>query len=297
MNTKSLIPNSRPQGRPAECWRVAVTLGVLAIVAAVGAEELKPVPPKERDLGKLDLEELGQIKVTTVSRSEATVQDSPAAVYVITQEDIRRSGVTSIPEALRLAPGVNVARIDSHRWAIGVRGFNQEFSNKLLVMMDGRAVYSPLFSGVRWDQQDTALEDIERIEVVRGPTAALWGANAANGVINIITKNAKDTQGTLISGGWGTEEQGFGTVRYGGKLADDVFYRLYAKGQAQGDTKFPNVRLRRIRGRRCVTDFGWMASGRARPASRCRATSGPASRASFLFRLAPPTSWATPSSM
>lgn len=113
MNTKSLIPNSRPQGRPAECWRVAVTLGVLAIVAAVGAEELKPVPPKERDLGKLDLEELGQIKVTTVSRSEATVQDSPAAVYVITQEDIRRSGVTSIPEALRLAPGVNVARIDS----------------------------------------------------------------------------------------------------------------------------------------------------------------------------------------
>lgn len=246
MNKESFFSNHQPtrvhgwRRRLQTRWWAAVAIGILSLRSVAGAEELKPAPVAERDLGKLDLEELGKIKVTTVSRSEATVLESPAAVYVITQDDIRRSGVTSIPEALRLAPGVNVARIDAHRWAIGVRGFNQEFSNKLLVMMDGRAVYSPLFSGVRWDQQDTALEDIERIEVVRGPTAALWGANAANGVINIITKNAKDTQGTLISGGWGTEEQGFGTVRYGGKLADDVFYRVYAKGQSQGDTKFPN---------------------------------------------------------
>ena len=213
---------------------LSVTLGGWA--AEPGAKP-GPVTPAA---GASEFEQLAQIKVTTVSRSESTVQASPAAVYVITQEDIRRSGVTSIPEALRLAPGVNVARIDAHRWAVGVRGFNQEFANKLLVMMDGRAVYSPLTSGVRWEQQDTALEDIERIEVVRGPTAALWGANAVSGVINIITKSAKDTQGTLVSGGGGSEAQGFGTVRYGGKLSDDVFYRVYAKGQAQGDTKFPN---------------------------------------------------------
>ena len=130
---------SRP-GRSAARWGVAVSLGLLAVLSPAGAAELKPAPAAGRDLGKLDLEELGRIKVTTVSRSETTVQESPAAVYVITQDDIRRSGVTSIPEALRLAPGVNVARIDSHRWAIAVRGFNQEFSNKLLVMMDGRAV-------------------------------------------------------------------------------------------------------------------------------------------------------------
>ncbi|MGH9201592.1 MAG: TonB-dependent receptor plug domain-containing protein, partial [Vicinamibacterales bacterium] len=158
-----------------------------------------------------------------------TVAESAAAIFVITQEDIRRSGVTSIPEALRMVPGVEVARIDANKWAISARGFNGRFANKLLVMIDGRSVYTPLFSGVLWDAQDTVLEDIDRIEVVRGPGASLWGANAVNGVINIVTKRARDTQGTLLVAGVGTEEQGFTTLRYGGKFDDDTYYRAYAK--------------------------------------------------------------------
>ena len=193
-----------------------------------------------RELESASIEELMNVRVTTVSRGESTIGKSPAAAFVITTEMIRRSGATSIPEVLRMVPGLQVARIDSHRWAIGVRGFNQEFSNKLLVMIDGRAVYSPLFSGVRWDQHDPMLEDIERIEVVRGPAAALWGANAVNGVINIISKSARDTQGTLVTGGWGNEEPGFGAIRFGGMMGEEIFYRAYAKAQSLGDTKFPD---------------------------------------------------------
>ncbi len=214
---------------------LAAGLSVLAAVNGWAAE-----PTLAPEFGSMEFEELARIKVTTVSRTESTVQEAPAAVFVITQEMIRRSGATTLPEILRMVPGVNVARIDSHRWAIGVRGFNQEFSNKLLVMIDGRAVYSPVFSGVQWDMQDPMLEDIERIEVVRGPAAALWGSNAVNGVINIISKSARDTQGTVVSGGWGTESPGFGAVRFGGKLGEDAHYRIYAKGQALGDTKFPD---------------------------------------------------------
>ena len=236
--TRRLQAAGTGSGAATVAWVAGLCLS-LAVHGWAAEPEVKPVQVAQASPA-LEFAQLAQIKVTTASRSEHTVQQSPAAVYVITQEDIRRSGVTSIAEALRLAPGVNVARIDAHRWGVSVRGFNQEFANKLLVMRDGRAVYSPLFSGVRWDQQDTVLEDIERIEVVRGPTAALWGANAINGVINIITKSAKDTQGTLISGGYGTEAPGFGTVRYGGRLSEDWFYRVYAKGQAYGDTKFPN---------------------------------------------------------
>ncbi len=121
---------------------------------------------------------------------------TPAAIYVLTQEDIRRSGATTIPELLRLVPGVEVARIDSDHWAVGVRGFGGEFSKSLLVLIDGRSVYSPLFAGVYWQVQDTLLEDVDRIEVIRGPGGTIWGANAVNGIINIITKNAKDTHGT-----------------------------------------------------------------------------------------------------
>lgn len=181
------------------------------------------------DLTELGLEELMQLEVTSVSKKEQRLLEAPAAIYVITQEDIRRSGATSIPEALRMVPGVQVARIDSARWAISARGFNQEFANKLQVLIDGRSVYSPLFSGVYWDMQDLMLEDIDRIEVIRGPGATLWGANAVNGVINIISKNAKDTQGGLISAGGGTEERGFGGIRYGGMLGNNIFYRVYLK--------------------------------------------------------------------
>ncbi|HNH52991.1 MAG TPA: TonB-dependent receptor plug domain-containing protein, partial [Nitrosomonas sp.] len=178
----------------------------------------------------LSIEELIQIKITSVSRREQKLSGTPSAIFVITQEDIRRSGATSIPEALRMAPGVEVARVGTDKWSISVRGFNGRFANKLQVLMDGRSVYTPLFSGVIWSQQDTLMEDIERIEVIRGPGATVWGANAVNGVINIITKKAIDTQGTMITAGGGSFEQGFIGMRYGGKINEATPFRIYAKG-------------------------------------------------------------------
>lgn len=192
------------------------------------------------DLMEMDLEALMKIEVTSVSKRPEKLSDAAAAIYVITSEDIRRSGVTSIPEALRLAPGLEVARQDSHTWAISSRGFNDEFANQLLVLIDGRSVYTPLFAGVYWDVQDLTLEDLDRIEVIRGPGAALWGANAVNGVINITTKKAKDTQGLLVSGGAGNEELGFGTVRYGGKAGEHAFYRVYGKYFSRDSSALPD---------------------------------------------------------
>src|SRR2546421_3480395 len=177
----------------------------------------------------MSVEDLMNMQVTSVSKRTQKVADAAAGVYVITQEDIRRSGATNIPEALRLAPGVEVARIDENKWAIGSRGFNGRFADKLLVLIDGRSVYTPLFSGVYWNVQDVLLEDIDRIEVIRGPGATLWGANAVNGVINIITKKAQDTQRTVVTAGGGTEERGIGGVRYGGKVGDNTYYRAYGK--------------------------------------------------------------------
>jgi iron complex outermembrane receptor protein len=181
------------------------------------------------DLTHLSLEDLMRIEVTSVSKKGERLSDAPAAIFVITQEDIRRSGVTNIPDALRMAPGVEVARIDANMWAVSTRGFNSRFATKLLVLMDGRSVYSPAFSGVWWDVQDTLLEDIDRIEVIRGPGATLWGANAVNGVINIITKKAGETQGGLATVGGGTEEKAFGSFRYGFKLGEHSDVRAYAK--------------------------------------------------------------------
>jgi len=180
-------------------------------------------------LVSLSLEELMNIEVTLASRKEERLFETAAAIFVLTQEDIRRSGATSIPEALRLVPGMQVARLDANKWAISARGFNDRLAQKLLVLIDGRTVYTPIFSGVFWGVQDLMLEDVERIELIRGPGATLWGANAVNGIINIITKNAQDTQGTLIRLGTGTEERGFGAVRYGGKLGNDAYFRLYTK--------------------------------------------------------------------
>lgn len=182
-----------------------------------------------QDLTELSIEDLMNLEVTTFSRKAQKLSNTAAAVFVITQEDIRRSGAVNIPEALRMVPGLQVARIDANKWAITSRGFNGRFANKLLVLMDGRTVYTPFFSGVFWDVQDTLMEDIERIEIIRGPGASAWGANAVNGVINVITKHSKDTTGGLISGGVGTEEKGFGNVRYGGKISDKAHVRLYAK--------------------------------------------------------------------
>lgn len=205
-----------------------------------GASAQAGASTRKVDVMDMDLESLMRIEVTSVSKRPEKLSDAAAAIYVITNEDIRRSGVTSIPEALRLAPGLEVARQDSHTWAISSRGFNDEFANQLLVLIDGRSVYTPLFAGVYWDVQDLVLEDINRIEVIRGPGASLWGANAVNGVINITTRRAKDTQGLLVSGGGGNEERGFGTVRYGGKLGEKAHYRVYAKYLNRDDSALPD---------------------------------------------------------
>src|SRR5205807_1867996 len=181
------------------------------------------------DVTTMSVEDLMNMQVTSVSKRTQKVADAAAAVYVITQEDIRRSGATNIPEALRLAPGIQVARIDENKWAISSRGFNGRFADKLLVLIDGRSVYTPLFSGVYWNVQDVMLEDVDRIEVIRGPGATLWGANAVNGVINIITKSAKATPSALVAAGGGTEMQGFSSLRYGGRLNKATAYRAYAK--------------------------------------------------------------------
>lgn len=180
----------------------------------------------------MELNELMNLEVTSAGKKKQRLSEAASAVFVITQEDLRRSGVTSIAEALRMVPGLQVARIDANKWAVGSRGFlglSGRFENKLLVLIDGRSIYTPLFSGVFWEMQDTMLEDIDRIEVIRGPGATLWGTNAVNGVINIITKNARETQGGLVAAGAGTEEKDFGRGRYGGKISEDAYYRLYAK--------------------------------------------------------------------
>src|SRR5712675_3482316 len=157
-------------------------------------------------LTDLSLEELSNIQITSVSKRAERLSDAPASVFVITGDEIRRSGATSLPEALRLAPNLQVARASANGWAISARGFNSASANKLLVLIDGRSVYSPLFSGVFWDVQDLMLEDIDRIEVISGPGGTLWGTNAVNGVINVITRSAKNTQGGLAAVGGGNRE-------------------------------------------------------------------------------------------
>jgi iron complex outermembrane receptor protein len=189
------------------------------------------------DLTEMSLEELLNIEVTTAGKKEQTLAQVPAAVYVITQEEIRRSGATRLPELLRLVPGVQVAQINANTWAISIRGFNYRYSNKLLVMVDGRIVYTPLFSGVYWDMQNLVLEDIERIEVIRGPGGTLWGANAVNGIINVITKPAQDTQGALVSATAGSQNQAMMQARYGGQNRQKQFsYRLYSKYFREGQS-------------------------------------------------------------
>jgi len=184
---------------------------------------------ENRDLSSLSVDDLLNVEVTSVSRKGQKLSDTAAAVFVVTQDDIRRSGATSIPEILRMVPGLDVARVNGNGWAISARGSNGQFANKLLVMIDGRSVYTPLFSGVFWDVQDTLLEDIERIEVIRGPGGTLWGANAVNGVINIITKHSIETQGSLLSTGGGAAEGAFAAGRFGGSMGPNGFYRAYGK--------------------------------------------------------------------
>lgn len=204
---------------------------LLALLMSVGWTAERAAAAQERpDPTQISLEELLNTEVVSVTKRLEKRAEVAAAVYVITQEDIRRAGVTSLPDALRLAPGLEVARIDANKWAVGIRGFASRLSRSMLVLIDGRSVYSPLFAGVYWEVQDTLLEDVDRIEVIRGPGGTVWGANAVNGVINIITRKARETQGGLLMGGAGSEEQGFGGVRYGGQIGQEVFYRVYGKG-------------------------------------------------------------------
>jgi iron complex outermembrane receptor protein len=207
-----------------------LTLGSAASLCRAEAS----TQPASDDLTSLSLDELMNVEVSSVTKHKIRIADAPAAITVIGQEDIRRSGHSSIPELLRMVPGLDVARFNASTWAVSSRGFNSVYSEKLLVLQDGRTLYSPLFSGVYWDAQDTILEDLDRIEVIRGPGSTIWGANAVNGVINITTKSARDTQGGLFIGRTGSDEH-IGAVRYGGKIDDNTFYRVYAKYRTHDD--------------------------------------------------------------
>jgi iron complex outermembrane receptor protein len=224
-----------------------MTTAMTVLGTMCSAVSARPLSAQQRDsvaqrldslraLKGLSVEQLMNVEVMSVSRRAEPLSNAASAIQVITQEDVRRSGASSLPEALRLAANLQVAQVDSRQWAISARGFNSTTANKLLVLIDGRTVYTPLYSGVFWDVQDLPLADIDRIEVISGPGATLWGANAVNGVINVITKSAGETQGLLVSGGGGTELRGFGTARYGGALGANARYRVYAKGVARDPT-------------------------------------------------------------
>ncbi len=227
-----------------------MTIAMTVLVTICSAASARPLPAQQRDsvaqqldslraLKGLSVEQLMNVEVMSVSRRAEPLSNAASAIQVITQEDVRRSGASSLPEVLRLAANLQVAQVDSRQWAISARGFNSTTANKLLVLIDGRTVYTPLYSGVFWDVQDLPLSDIDRIEVISGPGATLWGANAVNGVINVITKGARETQGLLVSGGGGTELRGVGSVRYGGALGTNAHYRIYANGVAREPTALP----------------------------------------------------------
>jgi iron complex outermembrane receptor protein len=212
-------------------WRPAVALLLAARV--VSAQDPATSPPTRwaaaRDLTELSLSELASMKVVSVSKKPESRSRTAAAIHVITAEDIRRSGLTTLPDLLRLAPGVHVARINSNQWGIGIRGFTSRLARGQLALIDGRSLYTPLFAGTYWEVQDLMLEDVDRIEVVRGPGGTLWGANAVTGIVNVITKSSRDTTGGLAAVGGGSEERAFARARYGGALGTRGHYRVYAK--------------------------------------------------------------------
>src|SRR5712671_2012130 len=209
--------------------RPVAAAGVMLLLTAVGAGQTARGEEAPPDLTTVGIEAVMNTEVTSVTKSPERLMDAAAAVQVITSEDIRRSGATTLPDLLRLVPGVQVARVTSNSWAVGIRGFTSTLSRSLLVLIDGRSVYSPLFAGVYWDVQDVILNDIDRIEVIRGPGATLWGANAVNGVINGITKSAQATQGAYASLRGGNEDRVIATGRFGGTTSGGTAYRTYAK--------------------------------------------------------------------
>lgn len=215
-------------------WSGTLILTVFFVAAVPGFGQSLDSNPGT-DLTEMSLEELMNLEVTSVSKKAEPIMQAPSAVFVITQDDIHRSGATSVPDMLRMVPGVHVGRIDANKWAVSVRGFNGSFANKLLVLIDGRSVYTPLFSGVYWDVQDVVLDDIERIEVIRGPGATLWGANAVNGVINIITKSAPQTQRAQASLNVGNKDRGTATFRFGRALNNEASLRVWVKRTDYGN--------------------------------------------------------------
>ena len=241
-------------------WRHALAFNVFIASAAFGAQ-----PMRVADLGDLSIEELSNIQITSVSRHAERLSDAPASVFVITAEDIRRSGATSLPEALRIAPNLEVARVKANSYSISARGFNNTAGNKLLVLIDGRAVYTPLFSGVFWDVQDVVLEDVERIEVISGPGATLWGVNAVNGVINVLTRRSTDTQGGFASARAGNEGRSY-NLRHGGALGESggsfrvygKFFDVFNTTTAKGDTARDGWEKGQVGFR---TDWGTTANG------------------------------------
>ena len=213
----------------------------LIILCLLFTFSLSPGWAHENDFFEMSLEELINLQVVSAAKKPTSRFKTPAAIFVITREDIKHSGANSIPELLKMVPGMNVAQLDTNRWAISARGFNGEFANKLLVMIDGRSVYTPVFSGVYWDIQDLILEEIDRIEVIRGPGAALWGANAVNGIVNIITRSAEDTSGRHLTTWMGNEAAGGLSRRQSGAINPKSHLRLTAKGFARGDSQRDNT--------------------------------------------------------
>jgi iron complex outermembrane recepter protein len=202
---------------------------VIAALVPWALAQQAPLPSTTGSLADSTLEDLMNIEVTSASKKAQRLGSTAASVYVISAEDIRRSGISILPELLRLAPGVQVSRLSSGSWAIGIRGFNDEYSNKLLVLVDGRSVYNEFYAVTFWDTLNVPIDDIERIEVIRGPGAAMWGTNAVNGVINIITKSAQTTKGGSITGGGGSQTMSAESVRYSGEASPGAFYRVGAQ--------------------------------------------------------------------
>ena len=230
-------------GKQDRTARAGVAATMASALVLLFASNVSGQPPQgvlqPGDLKKLSLDELQAIEVMSVSRRREELSTAASSIQVITADDIRRAGATTLPEALRLASNLQVAQIDSHDWAITARGFNNVTANKLLVLIDGRVVYMPLHAGVYWDVQDTVLEDVAQIEVISGPGATLWGSNAVNGVINIITKTARDTQGALVTGSSGSELRGSVGIRYGAQINPDTHFRAYGKYFGRDSSQLP----------------------------------------------------------
>ena len=279
------------KGASGICRRILLSLAVLLACSA----SAQTSAPSIGALKELSVDELMDIEVTSVSKEPEKLSDAASAIQVVTNDEIERSGASSIPEALELAGNLDIAQKNSHDWAISARGFNTALGNKLLVLMDGRSVYTPLYSGVFWDVQDYLLEDIDRIEVISGPGGTLWGANAVNGVINVTTKSAKDTQGLYAEAGGGSELEGFAAVRYAanwGMTPTTGYTPSILTGPTRSSRAGP---ARRTHGTRRRRVFAWTRAARPRAASRCRGTSTADRRASPRAerqRCAATISWA-----